>query len=241
MFSDSKTNDTQRGNVLFLILIAVALFAALSYSVTQSMRGGGDAGDETTRINITPLINYAVSVRSSVLKMLIEGSDINLLEFNPPAEFANCTAGFRRCVFHPSGGQGTHTEGNPDAMNNGLPGEWVFNGANEINNLGTSNGVDASSPATADLIAFLPGIKQEVCLKINQEQNINLIPIEAGIEFSSASGMVNPNGATDTSITGAGATLGLPTGTNVDQLDGKAYGCFEQGGAYVFFHSLIER
>lgn len=47
----------QRGNVLFLILLAVVLFAALNYAVTSSMSGGGkNASDERYRLLASQLI-----------------------------------------------------------------------------------------------------------------------------------------------------------------------------------------
>lgn len=65
-----KSNN-QSGNVLFLILIAVALFAALSYAVTQSTRGGGNADDETSLISSASLTQYPASLKLSMLRLSI--------------------------------------------------------------------------------------------------------------------------------------------------------------------------
>lgn len=70
----------QNGNVLFLILIAVALFAALSYAVTQSSRGGGNADKETLQLKATEILQYGALLKATTDKLrLINGCDLTEL------------------------------------------------------------------------------------------------------------------------------------------------------------------
>lgn len=58
------------GNVLFLILIAVALFAALSYAVTSSSRGGGiDAKKDSSELIASEIMNYVSSLEQAVTRL----------------------------------------------------------------------------------------------------------------------------------------------------------------------------
>lgn len=64
----------ENGNALFLILIAVALFAALSYAITNSRRGGGNIDRETATLNAASLVQMTTLLRSAADRMVLFGT-----------------------------------------------------------------------------------------------------------------------------------------------------------------------
>lgn len=243
---NNQNRVSESGNVLFLILIAVALFAALSYAVTQSTRTGGGSGDnETALISSAQLTQYPATVRTSVVRMIIGGVDVNDLEFNAPADFGACTGAPGNeefCVFHPEGGGATYASAPGDMMaaaGGNTDGTWVFNAENQIDLAGTSTGDDDPTAATADFIAFLPGITLTLCQRINEELGLPATPpTETAIEMTvqKTNGVVVCDGGC-----AAGSTIGVGGATD-NVLDGQPFGCFQQpAGTYNYYHVLVER
>jgi len=79
-----KIKCKEKGNALFLILIAVALFAALSYAVTQSGRSGGGVDKETLRIQASEFIQQISLMRTGVQR-LYALNEVSQIHFNDAA------------------------------------------------------------------------------------------------------------------------------------------------------------
>jgi hypothetical protein len=105
MISEKKealqSHKTNRGNVLFLILIAVVLFGALSYAVTSSMRTGSSTTEkEQAKLDQAVMDNYMAAI--NVGKMRLEMAGCTSIDYTAPADQG---AGDKSChIFHPDGG-----------------------------------------------------------------------------------------------------------------------------------------
>ena len=98
----------QNGNALFLILIAVALFAALSYAVTQSSRGGGSIEREQQMIDqaVSEQCNASVDYAVNKVKLLngCDSSEISYELADGDNPNPNAPADERCHVFRANGG-----------------------------------------------------------------------------------------------------------------------------------------
>ena len=229
----------ERGNVLFLILIAVALFAALSYAVMQN-RSGGDASSESNLINSATVTQYPAAISAAIVRMVIGGVTTEELRFNRPREYedlSNKTVG----VFHPQGGGAAVVYASPDVMNTGQQGEWFFNAEMQIPDIGTS-GINGN-----DLIAYLPGIKQAICKKINERLGIGegVIPtLGNNRELLYRERMVEGNLDYTFPLVDQPYIDDDGDHTNAGPFNGQPYGCFQNNGGdneYVYYHVLVER
>lgn len=249
-----QRRQAESGNVLFLILIAVALFAALSYAVTQSTRSGaGDTASETNLISSAQLTQYPAGIRTSVVRMLIGGVAVDDLLFNSPSDFGagkdipEGDALEQRAVFHPQGGNATYQFAPLDVLSIPSPipanyeaGQWFYNAEVQIQNIGLTS---ATTNAGNDIVAFLPYVSTGICRRMNEEVGMSAttIPEDADIAIADVKKSIVDTSSPSTDFQTAS---GLILNGDGNELIGQPFGCFATSDATpvnVYYHVLVER
>jgi len=230
----SGNYNRESGNVLFLILIAVILFGALSFAVSSTSRTGSMGIEEESHdMLVSQISQYGVSINTAVQRMAIRGA-IERLQFNPPSDFDNLTAP-ENGVFHPYGGNAVYINNHNKVMDGGGQSIWYFNAEFEIDQLGLAQ---ANSAEGNELIAFLPGILFAVCRAANRKYNIEGIPNITSDVSTRYSMMMDHN----YTFPNDEIVLGAAGNNGTDALTGHHFGCFQNnGGEYVYYHVLLVR
>jgi len=251
-----QNRHAERGNVIFMVLVAVILFAALSFAVSDMMRGSNpeQLQDEKANLQADAILGYARIMRTAVKDMRINGcTDLDIsfetplladteekdapitYEHNPPAKDI-CK------LFGVKGGGVNYAPPSHEwlADLDGFDptyGQWYFPADVCIPGVGTSpeKGCDSDSVDNEDIIAILPHVSKAVCRAILRrlEEDDTNIPKEDGnawtVERDPFIGKQNE-------------------GVVLDQ-DYKRFGCFEgnsstsfpPSGTYHFFQVLLAR
>ncbi len=164
----------QNGNVIFIILVAVALFASLTYAVMQSgsSSSGGGADKETMSLKVTELISQANAI-STLAGRLCSMKYVDQLHMNADAYNESDT------TYPPGGGTSTGSTMGIFSTERGIPNAYppieIFDPGSETswrlkyqismsyNSFGSHIGTTAN-----DEVLWLPGISHEACQEINR-------------------------------------------------------------------------
>lgn len=248
IFKDMKCQDKVRaesGNILFIILVAIALFGALSFAVSNMMRSGNAEAitEQKASILADEILAHARDIRQTVQTLKIsngcedteisfENATVSGYEHSPVTRDA-CK------VYHPDGGGLNYIEPvyewlAPVSPTPVFHGEWYF-GPVCASDIGQSGGCDDTMK---DVVLFLPYINEQLCLTLNDKMGIDnpagAPPTEA------ANGWTTSNIKFDGDFSAGGTQL---------QQNGNRAGCFEgnsaastpPSGTYHFYQVMIVR
>lgn len=181
-----KREDGERGSTLFLILIAVVLFAAVSFAVTNSRGGSGTTEKEKAALVASEIIQYAALIENAVTRALVTNkcSDTQIsFENTLIAGYANASApADKSChVFDPAGG-GLTPQRPPSAALDGVNmaksryNEYWYMGISKIFGIGT-NYVNSTDPDGKELLMIIPWLARDVCIALDKALGV---PLQSG-------------------------------------------------------------
>lgn len=226
----------KNGSALFLILIAVALFAALSYAVTNSGRGSSGIDREQADLAAAQLMQYSAMVASAVQRMQIIGgisdeqldfnTDQRLLPNNSVFTYDNTLCTDSECeVYSPAGGGISYTtfEDMAEQPGAGQKGGHTAPLVEGIVNLGSD---------LPEIILRVSSIKDEICDAINRKLGL---PLDPAYNFTGETAYTMKNDPT----AALAATDARIFGDDETDLIGQPQFCIRDLASHNFYYHVL--
>lgn len=234
-------SNRQSGSAFFIILIAIVLFATLTYAVMRSSRvSEGSLSANQAKLAAQEIISYGNTLADTVQKLRIRGCAENQLDIaNTVWQFGNGT------LIHPAGD-------NPNApasgcsvfsINDGkmqpmiMPLSYTIGGTvgasntqlghSRLNLLRVTNVGDA---AKEDMVLLIARLNLQVCLKINEILGVTN-PSNAPPDYTVSTTVLYKGTFADTTTMTDTSTV----------LSGKTAFCAIRNGLYEFNQVLMVR
>ena len=237
-----QKNNSENGNALWFILIAVVLLGLLTMILSRSGTTVDQTGDyEQQRIKSGQIMRYAKSIETAIQEMQLRNiseNDISFQNSDTVTDYTNDNCNdvndrsYPGCLIFNVEGAGLTYRNFPEA-NDGS--DWIFTAAN---NVGTEdNPIGTTAEITGnDIVMLLPNVNQSLCIQINRDLDIGeagALPIDTG-------------GIDTDEFTGSFASGG-PTILDGDptpfELNGHNAGCFtdNDSGITYFYYVVLAR
>ena len=218
----SSNMHREQGSAIWFILLAVALLAALTMTMTRSSDTVEQSGDaERARILASDLMRYTGGIKAAIERMLTTGTSESDLCFHA-AGWGNNTYNGASCT-NPA----NQIFGNGGAALTfrtfDFASDWSIFGSHTVLNLETAN---------TELI-IQTRVSGAICREINNMLNIenpagdaptdaiqNIVPFTGSFTLAAADNTI---------------------GNEAAQLAGKEAGCRKDGTSYYFYQVLIKR
>jgi len=217
--NNAQNRNNESGNVLFYILIAVVLIAALSYAVTRSNQGGGGAvSEEKAKLAASELIEFGNVVANAVAQLRLRGCPDTQLSFenDQVAGYTNGNApSDDTChLFKLPGGALNWSDVPADAAASATA-VWTFNGEMDFENIGSN----CTNNGCTEMVAIIPDVRTAVCEKVNDLLGMDTpatLPVDGSssvVKFTGSYGYSNQVGDEVNSAKLAGFKTGCFTST----------------------------
>lgn len=222
---ETTTRRSERGNVLYYILICIGLLAAINYAVATGSRSSVTSmTQDQQRLLAAELINYGDTLAKAATQLRLRGTAFNQLSLASaglPAAYGTPGANPGNEIFNAQGGGVQYRKPPANALT--APANYVFTAGNGVAQVGS----DCANASCSDLIAVAGPLVPAICTSIDSQ-----LSILGSIPAVAAADVTTPFAGT------ASYTATIGAGAGDAALAGRTAGCFSLGGQDYFYQVL---